>query len=148
MAFSRQDHLSHKLNMPPFGRIPINLSRPQEPQYNPVASRNVYYDPFLGYAPNPSDDTVCIPFATNRLTPVPVQPGRLEQPGASSTLLTSSSIPVMNIGNNKPGPYVNLASYPNPISRAAPSNEVPYGSLVRYMEAPTWGVIKISNVSN
>ncbi|GAQ45660.1 similar to An12g08390 [Aspergillus niger] len=132
--------------MPPFGRIPINLSRPQEPQYNPVASRNVYYDPFLGYAPNPSDDTVCIPFATNRLTPVPVQPGRLEQPGASSTLLTSSSIPVMNIGNNKPGPYVNLASYPNPISRAAPSNEVPYGSLVRYMEAPTWGVIKISNI--
>ncbi|EHA25518.1 hypothetical protein ASPNIDRAFT_42122 [Aspergillus niger ATCC 1015] len=132
--------------MPPFGRIPVTLPRPHEPHYDPVAPRNVYYDPFLGYAPSPSTDTVCIPFATNRLTPVPVQPGQLQQPCPSTTPLTSSSIPVMNNGIHKLGPHVNFAGYPNPTSRAAPPNEVPYGSLVRYMEPPIWGVIKISNI--
>ncbi|GKZ19273.1 hypothetical protein AbraIFM66951_011415 [Aspergillus brasiliensis] len=134
--------------MPPFGRIPVTLPRPQEPQYDPVASRRVYYDPFLGYAPNPSNDTVCIPFATNRFTPVPVQPGQLQQPVASSTPLCTFSIPVMNNGNHEhePGHHVSVASYSNPISRAAPPNEVPYGSLVRFMEPPTWGVIKIANI--
>ena len=148
MVFSRQNPPSRKLNMPPFGRIPVTLPRPHEPHYDPVAPRNVYYDPFLGYAPSPSTDTVCIPFATNRLTPVPVQPGQLQQPCPSTTPLTSSSIPVMNNGIHKLGPHVNFAGYPNPTSRAAPPNEVPYGSLVRYMEPPIGGVIKISNVSD